>query len=127
MSSIGNNRIFSKNLAYYLEKSGSTQREVADAVGVAYPTFNDWVKAKKYPRIDKIEKLANFFGIQKSDLIEDKLSEESAKDNDVLANIIVRARMDKNFLSIITELYELDSSKLKSVEQMLEALKTFNE
>ena len=32
----------------------------------------DWVNAKTYPRIDKIELMANFFGIDKSDLIEDK-------------------------------------------------------
>ena len=45
-------------------------------VGVAPSTFNDWVKGKKYPRIDKIEMLANFFGILKSDLIEEKPQEE---------------------------------------------------
>ena len=43
---------------------------VAEAVGVAPSTFNEWMKAKKYPRIDKIEMLANYFGILKSDLIE---------------------------------------------------------
>jgi hypothetical protein len=30
------------------------------------------MKAKKYPRIDKIEFMANYFGINKSDLIENK-------------------------------------------------------
>ena len=45
---------------------------MAEVVGVAPSTFNEWVKAKKYPRIDKIEILANYFGILKSDLIEDR-------------------------------------------------------
>lgn len=72
MSSIGNKEIFAKNLAFYLDKSGRDQKEVAEVVGVAASTFNEWMKAKKYPRIDKIEILANYFGIQKSDLIEDK-------------------------------------------------------
>jgi transcriptional regulator with XRE-family HTH domain len=75
MSSIGNKEIFAKNLAYYLEKSGKDQKEVAEVVGVAPSTFNEWMKAKKYPRIDKIEILANYFGILKSDLIE-KVSED---------------------------------------------------
>ena len=48
------------------------QNEIAEAIGVATSTFNDWMKGKKYPRIDKIELLANYFGILKSDLIEDK-------------------------------------------------------
>ena len=75
MTNLGNKEIFAKNLAYYLEQSGRDQREVADIVGVAPSTFNEWMKAKKYPRIDKIEILANYFGILKSDLIE-KVSEE---------------------------------------------------
>ena len=40
-------------------------------------TFSDWVNAKTYPRIDKIEMLANYFGINKSDLIEDKELEKA--------------------------------------------------
>ena len=70
MSNLGNKEVFAKNLAYYLERSGKDQKEVAEVIGVAPSTFNEWMKAKKYPRIDKIEMLAIFFGILKSDLIE---------------------------------------------------------
>lgn len=71
MSTIGNKEVFAKNLARYLNRSGKSQREMADIVGVSSSTFNEWMKAKKYPRIDKIEFMANYFGINKSDLIED--------------------------------------------------------
>ena len=76
MTSIGNKEVFAKNLSYYLQRCCKDQREVCETLGIATSTFNDWVKAKKYPRIDKIEMLANYFGIQKSDLIEDKSEEE---------------------------------------------------
>ena len=72
MNGIGNKNIFAKNLSYYVKRSGKDQKEIAEALGVAPSTFNEWVKGKKYPRIDKIEMLANYFGILKSDLIEDK-------------------------------------------------------
>lgn len=72
MSNIGNKEVFSKNLSYYMDRKGKTQREIAEVIEVSPSTLNEWVNAKKYPRIDKIEKLANYFGIQKSDLIEDK-------------------------------------------------------
>lgn len=72
MSTIGNREVFARNLAMYLQRSGRSQREMADIVGVSSSTFNDWMKGRKYPRIDKIEFMANFFGIKKSDLIEDK-------------------------------------------------------
>jgi transcriptional regulator with XRE-family HTH domain len=64
--------IFARNLRYYLNLSGKTQKEVAKAIGVSAPTFHEWCAAKKTPRMDKVEKLANYFGILKSDLIEDK-------------------------------------------------------
>ena len=72
MSNIGNKETFAKNLAYYLSISGKEQKEIAEDIGVPTSTFNDWTKGKKYPRIDKIELLANYFRIKKSDLIEDK-------------------------------------------------------
>ena len=72
MSALGNKEVFAKNLTIYLERSGRSQREMAEIVGVSSSTFNDWTKGRKYPRIDKIEFLANYFGIKKSDLIEEK-------------------------------------------------------
>ena len=71
-NNINNKEIFSKNLKYYMKKANVRQKDMADLLGVATSTFSDWTKAKNYPRIDKIERMANYFGIQKSDLIEDK-------------------------------------------------------
>lgn len=66
------NDTFAHNLQKYIEKKGKTQKEVAEAIGVSAPTLNEWTKGKKLPRMGKIEKLANYFGCEKSDLIEDK-------------------------------------------------------
>ena len=79
MSDIGNKEIFAKNLSYYIEKHGKEQKEIAEVIGVAPSTFNNWVKGNKYPRIDKIEKLANYFGIMKSDLIEEHSKSNTTK------------------------------------------------
>lgn len=72
MSDIGNKEIFSGNLKFYMQKFDKTRKDVCDDLGFKYTTFSDWVNGKKYPRIDKIEMLANYFGVEKSDLIEDK-------------------------------------------------------
>ena len=121
MSSIGNKDVMAKNLARYVARSGKTQRELAAIVGVAPSTFNDWLKAKKYPRIDKIEILAEHFGILKSDLIEERTEsrEEMQKNNDAIADIIVRMRIDKDFLSVVIALTRLDPSKLSSLSAFL--------
>ena len=80
MSNIGNKEIFARNLSYYVMMSGRDQKEIAEVVGVAPSTFNEWVKGKKYPRIDKIEMLANYFRILKSDLIEDKTEKNTPEE-----------------------------------------------
>ena len=64
--------IFVRNLNYYLDKSGRKQTDIADYLGVSKSTVSDWCKGNMVPRMGKIEKLANYFGILKSDLIEEK-------------------------------------------------------
>ena len=71
MHSIGNKEIFARNLARCLQRTGKTQKEVADAVDVAPSTVHAWLQGSRYPRIDKIEMLADLFGMRKSDLIEE--------------------------------------------------------
>ena len=104
-----------------MASSGKTQKELAEIVGVTAPTFNEWIKGKKFPRIDKVQKLADYFGIQKSDLIEERLTEEQKAGNEALAGIIVRLRMDAGFRQIVETLNTLDADKLKGVQQMLDA------
>lgn len=72
MSSIGNKIVFSKNLRTIMEQKGKDRKQVCADLGFKYTTFTDWYNGNKYPRIDKIEMLADYFGILKSDLIEDK-------------------------------------------------------
>ena len=69
---LGNKEIFSRNLMRYLDNSGKKQKEVATAIYVSTGTFCDWIKGRAYPRMDKIQLLADYFGISKSDLVEDK-------------------------------------------------------
>ena len=64
--------VFAKNLKKYMELNRKSRREVCAALGYSYFTFSDWVNGKKMPRMDKVEQLANYFGILKSDLIEEK-------------------------------------------------------
>lgn len=121
MSAIGNKAILSKNLKYYIEQSGKDRRELAEIWGFPYSTVTEWINGKKYPRIDRIEVMADYFGILKSDLIEEKLTEEQEKDNEILADIIVRMRTDSDFRLLVESLYNLDSTKIKGVKEMLHA------
>lgn len=68
--SMGNKEVLANNLKYYMDKHNVTRNDLVDDLNIAYMTISDWINAKTYPRIDKIEMLAHYFQIEKSDLIE---------------------------------------------------------
>ena len=72
MKSIGNKSVMSANIKRYMKEKGINAKELSKALNEPYTTVLSWIKAEYYPRIDKIEKMSDFFGILKSDLIEDK-------------------------------------------------------
>lgn len=79
MSNLGNKQIMAKNIRYYMDRYSVTQTEICNTLGIKMPTFSDWVNAKTYPRIDKIELMANYFGVSKADLVEERNSISSRK------------------------------------------------
>lgn len=119
MGSIGNKRIMADNLLYYLEKKGISQKELADIVGAAPSTVSEWVKGNKYPRIDKIELMANYFGILKSDLIEDKKIGDIPEEADFHAQIL----MDKEVLKMLKEYYSLNERERQIVRNFVHGLR----
>ena len=120
-----NKEIMARNIKRYMDAKGVTNQQLCDALNFKYTTFMDWIKGVTYPRIGKVEAMANYFGCEKSDLIEEKVTEEKEKDNDILANIIVRMRTDEKFSSVVESIYNMDPSKMDAVSQMLETLKAF--
>lgn len=119
---IWSKEVFAKNLRYYLERSGKQQKELAEIVGVSAPTINDWIKGKKYPRIDKIEILADYFGILKSDLIEEKPQDhrEMQKKNDALLDIVFQLKSDEELFDIVKKITKLDTAeKRQAVKSVL--------
>lgn len=72
MKCLGNKPVMAANIKYYMEQKGVNAKELSKALNVPYTTVLSWIKAEYYPRIDKIEMMSDYFGILKSDLIEDK-------------------------------------------------------
>lgn len=78
MSSLGNKEIMANNIRFYLSQNNISQTEICQTLGFSMSTFSDWVHARTYPRIDKIELMANYFGIEKSDLVEERTKSQRA-------------------------------------------------
>lgn len=118
-----NKNIFAKNLRKYMDINKKTRKDISEALGISYYTVTDWVKGKKYPRMDKVEMLAQYFGILKSDLIEEKTEEhkEMQQKNSTLADITVRMQTDERLFSLMESIIKLDDMQLASVEQVVNA------
>ncbi len=119
-----NKNVFATNLNRYMKINKKTRRDVSEALGISYYTVTDWVKGKKYPRMNRIEELAAYFGILKSDLIEEKTEEhrEMQQKNSILADITVRMRTDNNFLSLIEGINQLNNEQLESVKRVVDVI-----
>lgn len=64
--------IFVKKLKYYMELNNINQMDLMKEFGLSSSTISDWCTGKKLPRMGKIQMLADYFGINKSDLLEEK-------------------------------------------------------
>lgn len=114
----GNKEVFARNLKRFVDMSGKDRKEITNALGIPYSTLTDWMNGNKYPRINNMEKLAAYFGVSKSDLIED--FEAKKKDNDTLATIIVKLRMDKDLLEVTEQIISLDKAQVDSLKRLLD-------
>lgn len=122
MSNIGNKETMSKNLKYYIAKSGMDRKTLAQIWGFPYSTVTEWINGNKYPRIDRIEVMAEYFGILKSDLIEERTPEqrEMQQKNDALSDIVIRLQTDEKFFAAVEALYKSDEKKLSSILTLLD-------
>ena len=72
MEKNNNKNVFATNLNNLMVAQNKSRKDLSDALGISYFTITAWVNGTKYPRMDKVEMLANYFGVLKSDLIEEK-------------------------------------------------------
>lgn len=72
-------RIFARNLNFYISQSGKQQKEVAKDLGFNHKTFNGWCAGRILPRTGKVQRIADYFGIGKSDLLDDNLNQVKSR------------------------------------------------
>lgn len=116
-----NKQVFANNLNRLMKENGKSRREVCEATDINYNTFTDWCNGRKYPRMNKVEKLADYFGVLISDLVEDKPVEhlEMKQKNDTLTDVVKRMRTDEVFSEAVLSLYSMDAEKLKGLLALL--------
>lgn len=84
--------IFASNLKYYLNANKKQQTDLCNDLGLNSSTVSDWITAKKYPRMDKVQMIADYLNINKSDLTENK----ERKDIELIVISKAMKKMDDN-------------------------------
>ncbi len=101
---LGNKEVMAKNISKYMKEKNVDRTRLSNDLKLKYTTVSDWINAKTYPRIDKIELLANYFGVTKADLVEESTYQQPT----------VAAHFDKS---------DLTEEEMKEVEQFIEFVK----
>lgn len=107
MSDLGNKQIMAENIKYYMHKKSVSRKKLAADLNLSYTTLSSWLQADSYPRIDKIEMMANYFGIDKSDLVEHRTPDNELK-------------IDKNKLRYVPVIGEIAMGTPIRAEQNIE-------
>ena len=125
--SLGNKQIMADNIKRLLSAKGLNPRQLAIALDFKYTTVNDWVNAKTYPRIDKIEMLANFFNVSKSDLVENK-TEEVATTSPVQAiyDQLTPPRQAKALTYLEKQLLEQKNEEETKINEVSEVIQLYS-
>lgn len=110
MTDLGNKKIFSENLQYHMCKAQKDRNQICEDLRIKYSTLSDWINSNKYPRIDKIEMLANYFGIEKSDLIEKRDASLASKGVKIPVLGYVRAGIPVEAVEDILDYEEIPKS-----------------
>lgn len=105
MKDLGNKPVMAANIKRYMREKGINSKELSRALDVPYTTVLSWVKAEYYPRIDKIEKMSEYFGCLKSDLIEDK-NKPAAQEDDELS------KTKRELLDLVSGLSDTEAAVL---------------
>lgn len=121
-SNLGNKTVFSENLRYYLSRSGEMQRDIAKVAGVSEGTVCDWIKRRTYPRMDKIQLMAEHWGIQMSDLVEERSVDNQyylQKEAKILAEDLAK---NPNVLIMFQKFQKLSAKNKAIIEAMINSL-----
>lgn len=106
--------IFSTNLRRKMEEAGKTRKDICEALGFSYYTVTDWVKGKKMPRMDKVEKIAKYFDCLISDLIEEQKNPTTKIDSG----------MSKAKADLIKKVMQMSDEELQKLDLLLQIVES---
>lgn len=79
------NEVFAENLNFYMKKTDTKQDDLVKLTDMSQAAVSNWVTGKKLPRMNNVQKIADYFKIDKSDLIEEKTEGDLDQDIKIIS------------------------------------------
>ncbi len=109
-----------------LDEKGVTAYKVGKETGIASSTFTDWKTGRSVPKQEKLQKIADYFGVSLDYLMTGKepnvdylYSDENA---DLLIEITRKMKNDSAFADRLARYMSLLSENKKSVDDMIDLM-----
>ena len=115
---------FAFNLKFYIANSGKSQKEVAQDLGFNQTTFNTWCVGKILPSLGKIQMIADYFGIGKSDLLGE--SDSRYHFDDETAELAQEMFDNKDLRFLMKSARGCKPEHIRNAAELLNALKATN-
>ena len=117
-------KIFAKNLKKYMNLNGKSQIDLINDLGLNKSAVSTWCNGTRLPRMDKVDLLAKYFNINRSDLIEEKDNlSDSYYLNDETRQIAQEVFENPELRSLFHAARDIPPAQLKAHIAFMESLK----
>lgn len=116
-------KIFSENLKHYMEINNKTQVDLVNDLNFDKSTVSTWCNGTRLPRMDKVEILANYFNIKRSELIEREHKIDTYYINDETKQIAQEIFENPDLRSLFDVAKDVPPERLRAHIEFMKSLK----
>lgn len=113
-------QIIANNITIYRKAKGITQKELASAIGISQSTMTDYMKLRTAPSWGVIQKLADYFGVKKSDIDTTFKQKESKQDKTIAEIVSLLKHLDEDTQENILNFVKFEYTKAEQAKQLEE-------
>ena len=114
------NAMLAQNLERLMKAKKVTVADLSRALGISYTTINDWVHGVTYPRDEKLEQLASYFGVDPDALRIGKIRKpHELEDWEYISRALDDQAQAEAFIRLLDAYQEADAKTRKAVNVLL--------
>lgn len=105
-----------------LEPTGMKPSVFGSKVGIAPSTLSDWKRGKSTPKQDKMQIIADYFGVTVDYLMTGKEIKDEFSTYQEQAELFVKIRHDEKMLNALEKFYKLSDKQKEHIFELIDLL-----